>query len=659
MTKMRAIAVLAGLAAMTADAAAQITVNTAVPGIAADGFCSIVEAVDNANIQGTVHSDCAPGSPLVTTITLSPGLVITVSQAQSPVDDGSALPVITAPLVLEGSGSTLRRSTAAGTPSFRLVLVAAGIDFTVHDLGFENGLANADGTGLGGGAIASAGRTTIESCRFAGNVSRSNGGALSNFIGTMAIRNTVLDANRAAQSGGALWNLRGTVELTASTFTANRAEAAGELGRGGAVANVAFGGPAVLNSTDTRFVGNSTTGGRGGGALDNAAGPGQTGTVHIVGGELRGNIATGADHTLGLGGAIQNSVFRNASDATVALSLDRVALVGNAGVNGGAISNGIDLGRRNNTLRLTITNSSFVGNTANGDGFQVGNGGAVYLINGTASLTNTTVSGNAARGTGDVSGLGGGIMHGALSGGTAVLDLLHVTIEDNSALAGGGLAVFNFDGSAEVRVGNTIVAAGPSGGTCSNAGVITSSGGNVEESDRCSFTAASDQRGVPAVLSPRDAASGQFHRPLPGSPAIDAGNPVLCTPADQIGTLRPLGGGCDSGAIEQLWAPVSVQLDTITFLNDGTRPQNRFYLLQDGNFVDAFGGSGAWSLSTDVFLIVYVDVDAPGSGVGPACAGVYVGRTTIAPRVTGVAFCRDGTPVSGVWVGMTSTPTLH
>jgi hypothetical protein len=102
-----------------------------------------------------------------------------------------------------------------------------------------------------------------------------------------------------------------------------------------------------------------------------------------------------------------------------------------------------------------------------------------------------------------------------------------------------------------------------------------------------------------------------------------------------------------------------VQLDTITFLNDGTRPQNRFYLLQDGTFIDAFGGNGAWSLSTDVFLIVYVNVDAPGSGVGPACEGVYLGRTTIAPRIAGVAFCRDGTPVSGVWVGVTSTPTLR
>ena len=250
-------------------------------------------------------------------------------------------------------------------------------------------------------------------------------------------------------------------------------------------------------------------------------------------------------------------------------------------------------------------------------------------------------------------------MHGALSIGTGLLDLRHVTIEDNAALAGGGLAVFNFDGSAQATIANTIIAAGPSGSTCFNGGVITSNGGNVEEADRCAFTAASDQRSVPAILSPRDAATGQFHRPLPGSPAIDAGTPAFCTAADQIGTLRPRGAACDSGAIEQQWAPVNVHLDTIAFLNDSTRPQNRFYLLRDGTFVDAFGAHGTWSRRTDLFVVNYVEVDTPGPGVGPACGGVYLGRVTAAPQVAGVAFCRDGSPTSGVWFGTLRSPASN
>ena len=37
-----------------------------------------------------------------------------------------------------------------------------------------------------------------------------------------------------------------------------------------------------------------------------------------------------------------------------------------------------------------------------------------------------------------------------------------------------------------------------------------------------------------------------------GSPAIDAGHPEVCPEADQIGTPRPLGNGCDLGAIETM-----------------------------------------------------------------------------------------------------------
>jgi hypothetical protein len=66
----RAIVLAIGLAAFTAPAAAQITVNTTAPSIAADGVCSIVEAVANANVAGAAHTDCAPGDRIATTIAL-------------------------------------------------------------------------------------------------------------------------------------------------------------------------------------------------------------------------------------------------------------------------------------------------------------------------------------------------------------------------------------------------------------------------------------------------------------------------------------------------------------------------------------------------------------------------------------------------------------
>ncbi len=37
---------------------ATITVDTVDPGIAADGWCSLIEAIENANADGAVREDC-------------------------------------------------------------------------------------------------------------------------------------------------------------------------------------------------------------------------------------------------------------------------------------------------------------------------------------------------------------------------------------------------------------------------------------------------------------------------------------------------------------------------------------------------------------------------------------------------------------------------
>ena len=47
-------------------------------------------------------------------------------------------------------------------------------------------------------------------------------------------------------------------------------------------------------------------------------------------------------------------------------------------------------------------------------------------------------------------------------------------------------------------------------------------------------------------------------RPGPTSPVIDAADPLACLPADQRGRDRPIGAGCDMGAVE-------LQTYTVTF----------------------------------------------------------------------------------------------
>jgi hypothetical protein len=164
-------------------------------------------------------------------------------------------------------------------------------------------------------------------------------------------------------------------------------------------------------------------------------------------------------------------------------------------------------------------------------------------------LHNTTISGN----TANVSG--GGLENGG------TLTLHTSTISNNTAVdRGGGLAPD--DGRLEFRnsiiVGNT-VAAGGRGPDCWAQVIPTSLGHNLVGTDTgCSSEPSLGDLTVdPAtvftqVLGPlQDNGGPTFtHALLPGSPAIDAGDPDKCPPKDQRSVPRPQGAGCDIGAFE-------------------------------------------------------------------------------------------------------------
>ena len=135
----------------------------------------------------------------------------------------------------------------------------------------------------------------------------------------------------------------------------------------------------------------------------------------------------------------------NIGSATVTISgltiangntADGAAGGGNPGVNGGGIIN---------TGTLTITNSSITGNltgsggsNGSGSGGLGGNGGGIYN-SGTLTVTNSTISGNrtgpggngGASGTGGKGGSGGGIAN------TGTLSVVNSTLNDNQAGSGG------------------------------------------------------------------------------------------------------------------------------------------------------------------------------------------------------------------------------
>jgi CSLREA domain-containing protein len=198
----------------------------------------------------------------------------------------------------------------------------------------------------------------------------------------------------------------------------------------------------------------------------------------------------------------------------------------------------------------TLTNVAIAGNTA-----DFGAGG--LEVEGTATLTNVTVSGNRA---GDE---GGGIaMYGTS------LTINNSTLTGNTADAdndddGDGGGIFSAD---PVLIRNTIIAGNTdasSPGTvhadCSAAAPvdITSQGHNlVQVPGSCTLAGPGDKTGVSPNVAPLADNGGPVptHALLPGSPAIDAGDPAApgsggtaCASTDARGAPRAV---CDIGAYE-------------------------------------------------------------------------------------------------------------
>ena len=110
---------LAGAALLLAlgqgvGAAATITVTTNNPNIIADGQCSLIEAINNANNDAATFPDCAAGSgadtivlPANANLTLSAVYARTYGQFGNPV----GLPLITSRITIEGNGATIARAS--------------------------------------------------------------------------------------------------------------------------------------------------------------------------------------------------------------------------------------------------------------------------------------------------------------------------------------------------------------------------------------------------------------------------------------------------------------------------------------------------------------------------------------------------------------------
>jgi parallel beta-helix repeat protein len=364
--------------------------------------------------------------------------------------------------------------------------------------------------------ISNSGTVTVSNCALIGN---SDG--MTSF-GTLTVSYCEISGN----SGDGIFN-GGTLTVSNCALSGNTYDGIG---------NRAFG-------TASLTVVNSNVSDNGGIGISNYVEESTTLTVTMRSTTVSGNSAGGV---LAQGGGV---IFGGSIQVTVT----------DCTVSGNSFWGGI---HATGLTNLTVTNSTISGNSAN-TGFPGGDsGGGIY---GADLVENSTISGNSAATTGG--GIYGGvieIVNSTISGNSAgtsgggiynfpySLNVANSTITGNSAPSGGG--IYNV-GSLEVS--NTILNAGASGENIFNdGGTITSLGYNLSSDDGGGYlTGPGDQINTDPLLGPlQDNGGPTFtHALLPGSPAIDAGDPNFHPPPfdDQRGCPRVSNGRIDTGSFER------------------------------------------------------------------------------------------------------------
>ena len=345
-----------------------------------------------------------------------------------------------------------------------------------------------------------------------GSAGFENGGGILNDHAILTMDSCAVQNSYALSShGGGIYNdgLDGSAALTIlnSTVSLNRA---------------AYSGGGIHNEDGTVTIMNSTIDGNGAAYNDLPFGGGQGGGIYSEDGTLimtnsvvSNNYAgmAGPNFPTGTGGGISNYGTMTITDSTI--TSNQVYFGGGGIENGGT---------------LTITGSTISGNVASGehDGQPFGGGGG---ISGTVTLTNSTVSGNGAA----VSG-------GGLEGGGVI---------KNSTISGNGNGGISTNG---MEIGNTILD-GNSGVNID--GTATSLGYNISSDDGGgNLTGPGDQINTDPMIGPLQNNGGPTltHALLPGSPAINAGDPNFTPPPiyDQRGSpyVRMFNGRIDIGSFE-------------------------------------------------------------------------------------------------------------
>jgi hypothetical protein len=365
-----------------------------------------------------------------------------------------------------------------------------------------------------------------------------------------------------AEAGPGVWNEQGTLTLSNCAVT-NSYEA-------------------LYNNEGTLNVNNCTLGGNSGAGLFAYSGITSVSNC-VISGNSSGGVVNDGPHN---GPSLPNDPVGSPGSMTIADSL---------------ISDNSGPGVSNVAGFLTVLNSTISGNSAgqamNGAGIM---SGPLFKTVAGATIINTTVSGNSAPGFGGgiasgywgviivnstvsgnsagdsgggVSGTFVGIMNstisgnsaGKIGGGIAISGsaLTNSTISGNSAVSAGGIYYAQGQFSTTNEISNTIFNAGPLGENIVNNGAtVISNGYNLSSDDGGGvLNGPGDQINTDPLLGPLQNNGGPTftHALLPGSPAIDAGDPNFIPPPsnDQRGCPfdRVSNGRIDIGSFETQLPP--------------------------------------------------------------------------------------------------------
>jgi hypothetical protein len=372
-------------------------------------------------------------------------------------------------------------------------------------------------------------------------------GGILNDGATLTISNCVVQQNCAGNGGGVDNDAGdGTATLTVLNSSVNY-NWLFPYGLGGGIRN--NNGALIIVSSE--ISGNTATSK---GEPDGSIGGG----IYSVGGtlEVTNSTISGNHVNIGGGGIYGSGTITN---STISGNSASPAVVGNAGVGGGIWTQGV----------LILNNCTVSNNVAELEG-----GGVLNF--GTLRVTNCTVSGNMAEGKHTRSPLGGGIDNYSDA---TLFEISNSTITNNLAGGGGG-GIYNRGGHgtityttlsgnsgvdggaihnrATLEIRNSILNSGDFGPNIFNeGGTITSHGYNLSSDDGSGYLSGpGDQANTDPLLGPlQDNGGPTFtHDLLPGSPAVDAGDPNFAPPPlyDQRGPGfdRVVDGRIDIGSFE-------------------------------------------------------------------------------------------------------------